>query len=1401
MAFITNPRRDASPTIAGFVFQVNLTILRWLELREDEHLDLECGEDIDSVQSGLGGDTAAETRLLEQIKARSTGSVTLKSKDALQALANFCAHRAANPNLQLKFRYVTTAKIGVEQGWGRSETGIETWTALQRGRFDEATRVEAIPALRTLLKSATRPEKVSDEAWEALQVVLAADDDAKLIEMIHAFEWGTGYEDFAETENTILQAIGRNEKITPICANEVYEHLFAFVFRLLCQRGKKLLTSEQRETELRVPSAAEADHRLMRLVRNELSQMDRRLAAVERAMTHQVSEVTTLRHAIELVGENLGFDSNFALGATSLSTDPPDLVDPCATRQVLVNHLLARVQTNGTVALTGEPGCGKTQLLLLVSRKSGHRRFWLNIPRTGTEEQACILLKNLLRLATRERHNLPFRESCIAAEQFRSAIVVIEDLPRVIPGGPLATHIVILSRCLKRVGACLLMSSYFRLPATTEQKLGEVHCDVPRFGSEDVAELLAAAGAPNVLRTEKVCDLLVGVSEGLPVLVMSAVRYLADREWNFRTAELESLFRGEFASALRRDATDLLQVTVPDAEERELLIRLSLAVGDFSIEDIASVARIRKEIALPGEKVRRMTGLWLQKVGKERYLRSPLITSSLAESLDPETRKDVHYVLARRILARKSLDPLEVFACVGHLLMAEAMNLAVIVVIQVLAMLIEQDGRAEDDFGFARMWSSGQFPAGVDIDLQICLRALQVVVLAKQSRDIQPYVTALDALIGEVGGAGWGVAVATAGLAVHLAMQLPVLANKYLLHALASIADARLPDGSALPHGDYPLETTLWVSSYGCKSDAEIDSWLETLSRFTPAQIENLKSSELMEDNVTILCDGIWLREYVKPEAERDWNSVKRKLEQVEATARVVGFPLLEAAALRARIMLLAEWEKQVEAAVSLAESSLKRLEGDECHFLIMEATGRQLCYAGKSKEAIAWLTRAIACDAYRNSLWRRNVLIIMAELHGPTDPRRATEFTGKAVRVCEDGKLQDTIYIEALAEHGIALWRAGESLQSFRMFEKSIERMLAIRTDTDDWKGRFARLFAVIAYFSGIALKGKPQAGHVEPVQDLFLSSNDQAQAAYRPEQPAYIGIRLAMFAEGLRETAKAAEWAWKAIESARQIRAAWDTVRMLGWLAMAATLLVDNFIRAAELAALMMKTDIESFSSMLRTATDAAAAERVSEFEAAVDSAQSGAVTSGLLIIPFVPIAIRLAFHHFRGESAPVIVSALVDIESVIPVDRQPEGLCAEIRRALIDETDWRTLRDEGFRAIQTNEHVRGFVLCIGAMDKAPAAQSLYMQTYLAQEFDKLSKTYVSIYRELVAPFFLAYWARTVAMPTALFRTSLTYTQKQLRVVDGSADGTRRLLSAMRFCLGVTLPKETQEWLDSST
>jgi hypothetical protein len=105
---------------------------------------LEHGEDIDTVQDGSVEGAEAEKRLLEQLKVRDTRALTLRSPDALQSVANYCRHRQNNLEVDLQFRYITTAEISVEVGWSRAESAVDTWIALRRGAFGESERNEAV---------------------------------------------------------------------------------------------------------------------------------------------------------------------------------------------------------------------------------------------------------------------------------------------------------------------------------------------------------------------------------------------------------------------------------------------------------------------------------------------------------------------------------------------------------------------------------------------------------------------------------------------------------------------------------------------------------------------------------------------------------------------------------------------------------------------------------------------------------------------------------------------------------------------------------------------------------------------------------------------------------------------------------------------------------------------------------------------------------------------------------------------------------------------------------------------------------------------------------------------------------------------------------------------------------
>ncbi len=888
--------------------------------------------------------------------------------------------------------------------------------------------------------------------------------------------------------------------------------------------------------------------------------------------------------------------------------------------------------------------------------------------------------------------------------------------------------------------------------------------------------------------------MLITLSQGLPVLVMAGVRYLSDRNWSFSETEIESMLRGEFAADYRADAGTLLQVTVPDAEERELLIRMSLAIGSFSRDDVARVAKVPRAIPLPGEKVDRAAGLWFQEIGNGRFLYSPLISSGLSAALDPKTRTGVHYVFALRILARKSLTPIDVVTCVHHLIMAEDMVFACTVLIQAHSSILEMEETPDDDLGLLRISVAAVLASDIDIDLRLYLCSLDIVMRLKQGREIDSMMSTMDRLLTTAKHTGWGTVLAAGTLAIHLVWTRPALANRFLLMALAGAGTVRFPDGSPLPVGEYPLEVMLWMSGYSAKSDEEADSWLETISRFTPEQLEILKASEMTEDNVTILCDGYWRRQFFKPEAERDWDHVAQKLDGVDRTARTIQFHLLDAAAIRTRIMLLAEWQHRLDEAVALATTSLERFEGDDARFLILEVTGRQLGYAGQNEQAIDWLDSALACNAYRKSLWRRNVLVTEADLYSKQDPKKAVEFTAAAVDMAKDGILIEPIFIETLLEHVIALWNAGEERQASDLLADILGRLVAIKEDTDSWKGLFYRTFHVLSYYSDIAQHGKGSTTYTAPEQGLFLASNDAAHTYYKPEQQSYIWIRQAMLADGIGDIRGAANAIWKAIQFAEEVPAAWADVPLPSLYGLAATLLANDFAGAARLA--MVTTSIQP-QELRQRLGETGHAEQVADIDRVRSTIPTEGQRSTLRVTPLVPIAIRLAHLQILGRTKAEMESSLADIERTMPVEQQPEFCGQALRRSLLEEAAWDVLQAEGDDAMRNSQYARALILLIGAMQKAPLIQSLYLQTYLAQNFAQWFNSAQSIYREIITPMFRAYWENVLATSTE-FRTGMSYTKRQFDLLDGTPEGTRKFLAAMRFCLGAPLPEDTMSWLN---
>ena len=793
MAFVSNSARDAGPTIAGFFYQVNMSILRWIDLEPSQRIELECGEDVDTVESD--GENGAEKRLLEQLKLRSGRSLTLRSVEALQALANRCVHVERNPNTQLLFRYLTTAAIGEETDWTGAEPGIATCQAIREGEYGERPRSEAIARLRSFLAQLPRPAKIEEPPWVLLQAAVA-DEDA-FFRLVMGFEWATGQPGLDQTEAEIRSVLlQRGYAGDDAEAGFLYEHLVSYVFRSLSRKGRAPLTAADLAATCAQRTRSANDDELITLIRADIAQANARLEEVESTVAEHSTELTALRDAMQRINQSMGLVAAFSISAASFSTEVPDPVSPRVSRSRVISVVREKLDSLGAAVLVAEPGSGKTQLLLLVREQESRPLYWLNIPRDASEAQACILLDAFIRSLSPSLAEKPFREVLSAAGGIlRDAILAIEDLPRILPGGRLATRVGQLYETLSAVGGRLLVSSYYRLTAALEERLRDVHCDVPRFDAEDVIELMQVSGAPDAIRTEKTADFLVTVSQGLPVLVLGAVRYLARGGWALTLAELEPIFRGEFAVSSRHEALESLRITVPDPLERELIIRMTLAIGPFSKEDIERVARVPSAIPLPGEIVKRSTGVWFQQVGPDRYLCSPLLGPSLADALDSRTRRGVHFILGTRILARDIITPIDAFAAVNHFMMSSITTYAVLVTINTLTAYMELDEPFTDEFGFSRMWAASMDRSEVDLNLELYLRSVQIVVAAKLGRDIEPQLALFDVLLHEAEYNGWGVAIGAGYLAIHLVWKFSASANKYLLCALNAYKNAAFRTG------------------------------------------------------------------------------------------------------------------------------------------------------------------------------------------------------------------------------------------------------------------------------------------------------------------------------------------------------------------------------------------------------------------------------------------------------------------------------------------------------------------------------------------------------------------------------------------------------------------------------
>jgi len=162
---MSNRNNDAWAAIRGYNYQVDLSIDAWLDLNDNEHLELEAYEDIDKISEIIKSDGTIDEIIdkIGQVKHLDK-PITLKSSAFIESIVNFSEQRLTT---NAKLLFITNSKITKEQSYifsdnsGNQINGLNLWKRIHNGELftDETAYLQSIK----LIVTETPPQKFLDK--------------------------------------------------------------------------------------------------------------------------------------------------------------------------------------------------------------------------------------------------------------------------------------------------------------------------------------------------------------------------------------------------------------------------------------------------------------------------------------------------------------------------------------------------------------------------------------------------------------------------------------------------------------------------------------------------------------------------------------------------------------------------------------------------------------------------------------------------------------------------------------------------------------------------------------------------------------------------------------------------------------------------------------------------------------------------------------------------------------------------------------------------------------------------------------------------------------------------------------------------------------------------------------
>lgn len=1114
----------------------------------------------------------------------------------------------------------------------------------------------------------------------------------------------------------------------------------------------------------------------------------------------QKEDITQLQNLLKVALEKLDNANNGGYSISRKFLDG-DLTVPeirlLIDRPELTEYFRSIIDSESFLWIQGPISTGKTSVAVNLSHAWGNQVFWIDsrdIEAGGLVEHIIGLLCGRLNIDLGLTYKATVKRLAETLES--ETLIVLNDLPQLSHSTREKDQLSYFIGQLISANIAVAVTSNFEPPVDFGDYEGfnalpEV---IPPFLNEDTEQLLKIMDAPaEIIST--MAKIITASSQGHPLIIKSAIKYLKEKDWKVDEAAIVSIFSGSFDIGRDRASYQRLINETSSTNGRALLYRLQFVIGSFDIKTVLKVAAIEPAIQNPEDQLSELLGTWIQQNQGGKYQLSPLV-KKLAENVSEEMKRQVYLELANLILVTKSLSIFEASSAIFYLHMAKENNRAAYLLIT--ALIAVKTYEMFTGSGLDIFWYNSQLPTDIAPFLQAQIRAVQIA-LTEDNEKIRYLNEDLQKISNQEGAGAFEQLLAAHYMVMLELRQHPLLALDQLL--LLKDASEKLEKEFNL---DQPLTSdeiyfAIWLAFTGLKSIEEYKLWFDKIDpKNFPPQIFDDQSIEEYQ----IAAASIYRNAVLH---ENEFEKQSEVLKEILVISLEKELWLFAAYAAKYLIKIYAENGK-LEEAVSIVEAHESLLNKSDTYKLLVYAElGNKAYMAGKQDLAMDFISSVMSKElpVFYPEMLDFNMTV--SQLYAKENPGISAAFSKAALNLTSS----NDIYLieDRIKQHGeaaIGEAHIGQYQESLKYLAIGYELTLDHFQDNDEYRAMVIRFGHVIMYINKMLEHGYAQGfkekDFIIPYAGFFYKTNEKLLEGgfYFEERKSLVATLINDGFENILDKESAKKWAFIALDQALDTEGG----KFVPILEKVVFYLIEDseFAKAYNVLAF-----VDRFYKQIaeRIGNGSASAEDKEIFERAKNT-KAIASDFGVYLHILLPAALKFSKNIRNGSLEAKDYQKSIDSAfengQYQPRDPNEFDMAKDLfEQIMIGRIEYAQMKEIIDKSTSSNKDIIYAITCYLLSSFTDAAQAANLQLATILVLEKAFRPLKAFYYFLLVPYFEDFWKNIISKNSTEFSGIGFLVEKGLPLIDKTPPEKRiaKIFQVLNNHLSLQLTEQTEAFI----